>query len=61
MSEDSSVHHSFTWHLLKEYSGHLPVIYSSIYGMEIYPVAVFDFMEKGYYNFENRSRYNMVR
>ena len=59
--DEMSVHHSFSWHLLKENKEHLPTTYSSIYGKEIYSVAVFDFEEKGYYDFENKSRYNMVR
>ena len=60
MSENS-VHHSFMWHLLKENTEHMRSIYSSIYGKEIYPVAVFDFKEKGYYDFTSKSKYNMVR
>lgn len=61
MTENPSVHHSFVYHLLKEDTEHIRPYYSTIYGKEIYPVAICEFKNKGYYNFSNKSKYIMIR
>ena len=56
-----SLHRSFTWHLLKEDSEHMRLLYSSVYGKEIYPVAINDFDCKSKYEFDSKARYGMIR
>ena len=56
-----SLHRSFMWHLLKEDSEHMRLLYSSVYGKEIYPVAINDFDCKARYEFDSKARYGMIR
>ena len=58
----SSIHHSFTYHLLKKYTPHTRHIPSTIISKEIYPVASNPLDEiQPVYIFENKSKYCMVR
>lgn len=49
------------WHLLKEDSEHMRLLYSSVYGKEIYPVTINDFDCKAKYEFDSKARYEMIR
>ena len=60
-----SVHRSFSWHIKKEFERdlighiHMKPLYSSIYGKEIYPVAIHCFEDNSRYSFLSKAKYEM--